>query len=72
MIFYVIELQSSTTGAVISFAFTNQPDAEAKYHELLAVAAKSAVPKHGAMLISGDGFVIKEEFYDHTVPAAEE
>lgn len=72
MIFYVIELQSSTTGAVISFAFTNQPDAEAKYHELLSVAAKSAVPKHGAMLISGDGFVIKEEFYDHTVPAAEE
>lgn len=66
MIFYVIELQSSTTGAVISFAFTNQPDAEAKYHELLSVAAKSAVPKHGAMLISEDGFLIKEEFYDHT------
>ena len=67
MIFYVIELQSSTTGSVISFAFTSQPDAEAKYHELLSVAAKSAVPKHGAMLISADGFVIKEEFYDHTV-----
>ena len=71
MIFYVIELQSSTTGAVISFAFTNQPDAEAKYHELLSVAAKSAVPKHGAMLISEDGFVVKEEFYDHTTPEAE-
>ena len=71
MIFYVIELQTTSTGAVISFAFTNQPDAEAKYHELLSVAAKSAVPKHGAMLISEDGFMIKEEFYDHTVPAAE-
>lgn len=71
MIFYVIELQTTTTGAVISFAFNNQPDAEAKYHELLSVAAKSAVPKHGAMLISEDGFMIKEEFYDHTAPAAE-
>lgn len=71
MIFYVIELQSSSTGAVISFAFNNQPDAEAKYHELLAIAAKSAVAKHGAMLISEDGFVVKEEFYDHTTPEAE-
>lgn len=71
MIFYVIELQTSSTGAVISFAFNNQPDAEAKYHELLSVAAKSAVAKHGAMLISEDGFMVKEEFYDHTTPEAE-
>ena len=66
MIFYVIELQSSTTGAVISFAFNNQPDAEAKYHELLSVAAKSAVAKHAILLISDDGFVIKQETYNHT------
>lgn len=67
MIFYVIELQTTTTGAVISFAFNNQPDAEAKYHELLAVAAKSAVPKHAVLLVSDDGFVIKQETYNHTV-----
>lgn len=67
MIFYVIELQSGSTGAVISFAFNNQPDAEAKYHELLSVAAKSAVAKHAVLLISDDGFVIKQETYNHTV-----
>ena len=65
MIFYVIEFQSSSTGAAIPLAFTVQADAEAKYHELLAVAAKSAVPKHGVMLCNEDLFVLKSEIYTH-------
>ena len=67
MIFYVIELQTSTTGAAIPYAYDNQPDAEAKYHTLLAVAAKSSVPKHSVMLIGENGFVIKSETYEHPV-----
>ena len=68
MIFYVIEIQSQQdTGAILPFTFSNRDRAEAKYHELLAVAAMSQVPKHGAMLFNSDGFVIKTEVYNHQV-----
>ena len=69
--FYVIEVQTNTTGAVLPFAFDNQPDAEAKYHDLLRVAAKSNVPKHGAMLLNEDLFVLKQELYVHPANVAE-
>lgn len=65
MIFYVIEFQTSSTGAAIPLAFTDRSDAEAKYHELLAVAAKSEVPKHGVMLCNEDLFILKSELYNH-------
>lgn len=70
MMYYVIELQTSTTGSVIPFSFTDRDQAEAKYHSLLAVAATSTVPKHGAMLFNDDGFVIKSEVYNHVVENA--
>lgn len=65
MIFYVIEFQSEATGAVIPLAFTDRSDAEAKYHQLLSVAAKSAVRKHGVMLCNEDLFILKSEIYVH-------
>ena len=67
MIYYVIEIQTMTeSGAVIPFTFTDRNQAEAKYHSLLAVCAVSSVPKHGAMLFTDDGFVLKSEVYNHT------
>lgn len=66
--YYVIEFQTSGNGgAVIPFAFENQADAEAKYHELLAVAAKSSVEKHGVALATDDVFFPKKELYTHLV-----
>lgn len=65
MIFYVIEFQSEAAGAAIPLAFSDRSDAEAKYHQLLAVAAKSAVRKHGVMLCNEDLFIIKSEIYTH-------
>ena len=65
MIFYVIEFQSEVAGSVITFTFTDRSDAEAKYHTLLAAAAKSNVRKHGVMLCNEDLFLIKSEVYDH-------
>ena len=65
MIFYVIEFQSEVAGAVIPLAFTDRSDAEAKYHQLLSVAAKSAVRKHGVMLCNEDLFILKSEIYVH-------
>lgn len=69
MIYYVIELQTGDQGACIPMAYDNKPDAEEKYHDILKVAAKSQVRKHGAVLMNEDGFVIKSEMYEH--PAAE-
>ena len=66
MTFYVIELQTSDTGAVIPYTCDNQPDAEALYHTLLAAAAKSVIPKHSVLLLGEDGFVTKKETYHHT------
>lgn len=66
MIFYVFEFQNTSTGAVIPLAFTDRSDAEAKYHQLLAVAAKSSVRKHGVMLCNEDLFIIKSEVYEHS------
>lgn len=68
--FYVIEVQTSNTGAVIPFVFTNRNEAEAKYHSLLSVASISEVPKHGAILFTDDGFVLKSEVYNHAEPEA--
>ena len=64
--FYVIEFQSEErTGAVLPFTYEHQDDAEAKYHDILSVAAKSSVRKHGAILITDDLFVTKYEVYPH-------
>lgn len=65
--YYVIEVQTGNTGAVIPFAFDNKADAESKYHALLSVAATSDVPKHGAILFNDDLFVSKQEVYTHAV-----
>ena len=70
MKFYVCELQTTVggAGAVTPFAYDSRNEAEAKYHSLLAVAAVSSVDKHGAILFNEDGFMLKNEVYNHYVP----
>ena len=66
---YVIEFQSGQTGSVISFAFTNEQyqagEADAKYHDLLRVAATSNVRKHGVILMTDLLVPIKQDVYNH-------
>ena len=38
-------------------------DAQAKYHEILAVAAKSGLPRHSAVILHEDGHSICNESY---------
>lgn len=73
MIYYVIELQTGDTGACLPVAYQDRADAEEKYHQVLQFAAKSDVRKHGAMIVTEDGFVVKKEVYVHgeEEPAAE-
>ena len=67
--FYVIEFQSGETGSVIPFTFTNEQyqagEADAKYHDLLRVAATSSVRKHGVILMTDYLIPIKQDVYDH-------
>lgn len=67
MIYYVIEIQSGDTGSCIPVAFTERADAEEKYHNVLMYAAKSQIRKHGAMICTEDGFILKSEIYNHEV-----
>ena len=60
MKYYVIEFQTGASGAAIVSTYDNRPDAEAKYFTVLAAAAKSAVPKHGCMIITEDMFIVKQ------------
>ena len=63
--YFVLEIQINETGVILPYAFDNQADAEAKYHSILAVAAKSNVAKHSAVLMAENGITIKQESYFH-------
>ena len=67
MIIYVIEVQSGDSGAAIPMAYGNRPDAEEKYHDILKYASKSSIRVHGAVMLSENGQVIKQEAYYHGV-----
>lgn len=70
--YFVLEIQIGSTGSILPYAFDNRADAEAKYHAILSVAAKSAVPKHSAVLMAENGITLKKESYFHEVETVEE
>lgn len=65
--FIVIELQKHEDGTVgnLVWAYDNQNTAENKFYTVLAAAAISNIPKHSAVLLHEDGFVIRNETYIH-------
>ena len=68
-IFYVLELQTygDGTGSVIPMSYDNLPAAESKYYLILSAAAISSVYRHGAVLMSEEGFTIKQEVFTHAL-----
>ena len=67
--YYVIEIQTNTDGTSGNsvWGFTDRADAEAKYHTVAAVAAKSAVMVHSVAMLTNRGSNIKNEAYTHPV-----
>lgn len=59
--YYVIEFQTGDNGAALVTTYARREDAEQKFFQIMQYAAKSQVPKHGAMIITGDLFVLKSE-----------
>lgn len=65
--YYVIEIQTTAeTGSVLPLAYADRKQAESAYHQKLASAAISEIPKHGCMLCTEDMYVLKSEVYTHT------
>lgn len=72
MIYYVIELQTNNgTGSSIVTTKTTLEDAYQAYYTIMAAASKSAVPQHGAMIVSSDMFVLENKMAYRSAASAE-
>ena len=71
--YLVIEIQRFADGAMSTpaYAYDDLNAAEAKYHTILASAAGSSLAKHAAILISDEGFPMRNECYTHEVAETE-
>lgn len=63
--YIVIEIQTTDTVATIVNSYSDRNTAEQKYHQILAAAAVSTVPKHGAVMLTDEGVRLKGECYIH-------
>ena len=79
MIFYVFELQTNDPGAALVSTFSDLHEAESKFYLILSAAAISTVRRHGAMIVTEEGVVLRQEVFTHKVeepvvedPATEE
>jgi len=72
-VFYVLELQTygDGTGSVIPQSYDNLRAAESKYYLILSAAAISTVYRHGAVLMTEEGFTLKQEVFTHPMEQAE-
>lgn len=75
MKYYIIEIQKHADGNYAHIVQTadTRNEAESKYHKVLAAAAISNLPKHSAILITDEGFLLMSQCYKHEyVPPIEE
>ena len=72
-VYYVMELQTygDGTGSAIPQAYDNLPAAESKYYLILSAAAISSVYRHGAVLMTEEGFTMKQEVFTHALQQGE-
>lgn len=65
--YYILEIQQYADGSfghLVHYA-DSRNRAESKYHEVLAAAAVSELPKHSAVLINENGEAIINQTYVH-------
>ena len=64
--YIVAEFQTNgDTTAILTYQFTDELQAEQKYHEVLSYAAVSTVNIHAVSMMNEYGCVAKNEFYEH-------
>ena len=69
--FIVIEIQITAENVISTLVNTYESRNEAfsKYHLILASAATSALPKHGAVILNDDAVQLAGEVYKHNIEA---
>lgn len=74
MVYIVIEIQTNADGTVgnIVTKYDNLPEAEAKWHSILAFAATSTLPVHSAVILDSDGMTMAQRSYRHKQEANNE
>lgn len=67
MKYIVIELQKNKEGVVSNIVTSHDtlPEAESHYYSILAAAAVNDVPVHSAIIVSEEGFPVKNQCYKH-------
>lgn len=67
MKYIVIELQKNAEGQVSNIVTEHSTlaEAESKYYSILASAAVSNIPVHSAIIVSEEGFPVKNNCYKH-------
>ena len=65
--YIVMELQKSAEGVVSNLVTSheNLAEAESKYYAILSAAAVSQIPVHSAVLVSEEGFPVRNQCYKH-------
>lgn len=65
--YIVIEIQTSTSGAVGNFVFAYEDlaDARAKFYALCSIAVKSELPVHAVVLLTNSGTMVASEYFRH-------
>ena len=68
MKYIVVELQKSAESVVsnLVYSFDTLAEAESKYYSILASAAVSKIPVHSAIIVSEEGFPVRNQCYKHT------
>ena len=71
MMYIVIELQIDEHGTLgnLVWPYAGRPEAESKYYSILAAAALSSLPVHGAVILTSDGQLIASYCYKRDVPS---
>lgn len=65
--YLVVELQKKDGQmAALNYSYQELSDAESKFFAIMSAAAISSIPKHGAILVSEDGHLLRGEVYRHT------
>lgn len=65
--YIVVETQTNLDGTVgvIPVSYSNENEAQSRYHSILASAAISDVPKHTAFILTDDGMVKESKCFTH-------
>lgn len=65
MNYIVLEIQKNSEGQIstIPYAFATETEALAKYYQILSVAALSGLKKHGAVILTDEGFSLRYDCF---------